>query len=160
MDYAEAIRAPLSNAEFEVIERRMARPRAAEDDLDALYRAPPAYLARWMVRKTRVAGGHSPWTPIASPNAVLSAIATSRRAECWTVRCGRNRHDGWEVLAAGLLHMLACVSTDEAGRLLSCHPATAARRVRRHKELLLADPGYAAEAGRVGRAALDLTFPH
>lgn len=158
MDYAEAIRAPLSNSELELIERRMARPRAAEDDLDALYRAPPAYLARWMARKTRAAGGHSPWIPIATPRAVLSAIASSRGAERWSVRCGRNLHDGWEVLAAGLLHMLACVSTDEAGPLLTCHPATAARRVRRHKELLLADPGYADEAGRVARAALDLTF--
>ena len=156
--YADAIRTPLTDSEFELIERRMARPRAAEDDLDALYRAPPTYLARWMARKTRAAGGHSPWTPIASPTAVLSAIASSGGKKRWRVRCGRNLHDACDVLAAGLLHMLACVSTDEAGALLSCHTATAARRVRRHKELLLTDPDYAREAGRISRAALDLTF--
>jgi len=48
MNYAEAVRAPLSNFELERIERHMARPGSAEDDLDTLYRVTPAYPTRWM----------------------------------------------------------------------------------------------------------------
>jgi len=159
--YARVFGAPLTDSEFVVTERRLSQPGIVEDELDALFQAPPAYLARWMARKVRAAGGRSPWIPIAAPAAVLSALAAlQRKSEAWRVRCGRNGYDGWGILAAGMLHALACLSTDDVGALLECHPATAARRVRRHRELLLADEGYTERAGTLARAALDATFPH
>jgi putative transposase len=157
--YARAFGAPITQAEVGIIERRMARPGVVEDELDELFRAPPDYLARWMARKVRASGGRSPWIPIASPAAVQSALCSLRQeAGAWSVRCGRNEHDGWALLGSGLLNALACLSTDDAALLLECHPATVARRVQRHKQLLGTSEEYAARAGVAARSALDATF--
>ena len=50
--YAALLRMPLTDGEARLIERRMSHPRMAEDALDELFNAPPAYLARWMSRKS------------------------------------------------------------------------------------------------------------
>ena len=136
-DFAALIRAPLTRGEAELIERRMVSPRVAEDDLDDLYRAPPAHLARWMARKIEAAGGRSPWIPIAAPHAVAQTI---RRLEQetgeWKIHVGRKSQDAWSCVLAGLLHALACLSTDDAAAVAGCHRATAARWIKLHRSLM------------------------
>lgn len=158
--YARLLRAPLAEGEVALIRSRMEHRRLAEDELDDLYCAPPAYLAKWMARKIKASGGTSPWIPTASPLAVLNAVRDLESTHgAWSVRSGRKPHDGWGLLTAGLLHTLACITTDAAGRHLGCHGATVSRRIKLHKELMLDDAAYIHRAGIAARAAIDRTFP-
>ena len=160
--YAAAFGKPMGDMEYSLIEKRLSRPGLAEDDLDELFHAPAPHLARWMARKIRSAGGRSPWIPLAAPKAVVRALVLLRGPDAkapWHVAGSkRQAPDGWSVLGAGLLSTLACLTCDEVGALLDCHPATAARRIRWHGELVLSDREYAAMAGRAARTALDETF--
>ncbi len=158
-DYALRFGQQITDDEIELIERRFAQPNAAEDDLDALFAAPPRYLAQWMEHKTRAAGGRSPWIPVASRQAVIRAVEGLReRIGEWRLSSRRKRWDGWEIAGAGLLKTLACLSVDEIGDALDCHRATAASWVRRHTVLLLSDSAYCERMGTLARAALDATF--
>ncbi len=158
--FATLLGAPLSEGEVQLVMRRMKHRHVAEDALDELFRAPPAYLSRWMARKIAVAGGRSPWIPVAAPQAVLQAVrALERNRGAWAVHPGRKTQDAWALLAAGLLHSLACLTTDEAGALLGCHGATASRRIKLHGRLLRTDADYATLAGVAARNAMNGTFP-
>jgi hypothetical protein len=158
--YAALLRTPLSDGEVRLVELRMKHPRLAEDALDDLYRAPPACLAKWMARKIQAGRGESPWIPVAAPQAVLQAVTESEaQLGAYTVRASRKHHDGWSLLAAGLLHSLACLTTDASGKELGCHGATVSRRVRLHGAFMLEDSEYSRRAGVAARRALDLTFP-
>ena len=132
----------------------------AEDELDELYRAPPAFLARWMARKIEAAGGRSPWIPVASSAAVLEAVrALEGSLGDWSIGTGRKPHDGWAVLATGLLQSLVCLTTDAIGRQLGCHGATASRRTKLHQRYMREDEGYARRAGLAARDSIRCTFP-
>jgi hypothetical protein len=63
------------------------------------------------------------------------------------------------LLTAGLLHSLACLTTDAVGDHLGCHGATASRRIRLHRELMQTDARYSRLAGLAAREAIDRTFP-
>ncbi len=148
--FARLLRVQLTEGEIAVVERRMAHRRVAEDALDEIFRAPSAYLARWMARKIEAAGGQSPWTPVAAPRAVLDAVSTLKsEIGPWRVG-GRKPHDGWKVLAAGFLNHLSCLTTDASGQQLGCHGLTASRRIKLYNELMLNDAGYASRGGRRG----------
>ncbi|MDJ0522817.1 MAG: hypothetical protein QNJ90_12185 [Planctomycetota bacterium] len=158
--FAALLRAPLTEGEAALIERRMKHRRVAEDELDQLYRAPPAFLARWMARKIEAPGGRSPWIPVASAAAVLEAVrALEGSLGDWSVGTGRKPHDGWAVLATGLLQSLACLTTDAIGRQLGCHGATASRRTKLHQRYMREDEDYARRAGLAARDAIRRTFP-
>lgn len=157
--YARAFGSPLTEGEFEVVERRLARPGDAEDDLDALMRSPPPFLARWMARKIRDAGHRSPWTPIAAPVAIC-AVLGSARAEIgeWVLAARRSRTCAWAVMEAGLLKTLASLTIDEIAKRQGVHRSTSSLRARYHMELMTSDAVYAEAAGRVMRSALDETY--
>ena len=158
--YAALLGTPLTDGESRLVEQRMKHPRISEDVLDDLYRAPPTYLARWMTRKIEAGRGESPWIPVASPQAVCEAvIETEAHLGPYALGSGRKKRDGWRLLAAGLLHSLACLTTDASGRELGCHGATASRRIRMHRACMVDDEEYARRAGVIARRALDLTFP-
>jgi len=158
--YAALLRMPLTDAEARLVAQRMKHPRVAEDALDELYRAPPAYLAKWMARKIEAGRGETPWIPVAAPQAVLQAVTESEaRLGAYAIRSGRKHHDGWSLLTAGLLHTLACLTTEASGRELGCHGTTVSRRFKLHRMLMLEDREYARRAGAAARRALDLTFP-
>lgn len=158
--YARLLAPALSRHEIEVIERRMNRPRQAEDALDQLFRAPPRFLASWMARKIRAEGGPSPWEPLASASAVITVIDEMRAREgSWPVRIERNHYDGWALLAAGLLQTVACVTADVASRRLGVHSTTALRRARIHREQLTQCEEYEQRAGVAAHRALARTYP-
>ncbi|MDJ0975860.1 MAG: transposase [Planctomycetota bacterium] len=157
--FARVIKAPLLTREIELIKQRMADPRVVEDDLDRLYRCPPAYLARWMREKIAEAGDRSPWLPLAAPSAIVEAVEQARGdLDEWCVRLGRNHHDAWLLMAAGLLATLGALNATSAALFLECHATTALRRAKRHLALMAGDERYAERAGHVARRALDLTF--
>ena len=158
--YAAVLRMPLTDAEARLVEQRMKHPRLAEDALDDLYRAPPAYLGKWMARKIEAGRGESPWIPVAAPQAVLQAVNESgAQLGVYSLRASRKHHDGWSLMAAGLLHSLACLTTDDSGKELGCHGATVSRRIKLHRTFMLEDSEYTRRAGVAARRALDLTFP-
>jgi hypothetical protein len=112
-----------------------------------------------MASKVRAAGGASPWAPVASASATLEAVRLLAAQEsAWVVRLGARGHDGGDVLAAGLLASLACLTADAAGRHLGCLGAAAQRRAKPHDLLLKADILHARRAGMATRAATDRTF--
>jgi putative transposase len=155
--YAAFLRMPLTDGEARLVEQRMKHPRLAEDEL---YSAPPAYLAKWMARKIEAGRGESPWIPVAAPQAVLQALTEAEaRLGAYAVRAGRKHHDGWSILAAGLLYALACLTTNASGKELGFHGTTVSRRIKLHWTLMLEDREYARRAGAAARRALDLTFP-
>ncbi len=157
---AALLRMHLADGEARLVERRMKHPRVAEDALDQLFDAPPPYLAQWMSRRIEGAGGASPWTPVAAPRAILEAVhELERTLGAYAVRAGRKHHDGWDLMAAGLLRSLACLTTDASGKHLACHGATASRRIKLHETLMLENANYAKRAGLAARGAIDRTFP-
>ena len=160
LTYRTLFGAAITRDEDEVVRRRLSGAARDHDELDALVGRPPAHVAAWMRRKARLADGLSPWAPIAGTAALGSALRAQRldEGELW-IRPVRKRLSAWPILAAGLMHDLTGMTGDEVARTLGCAGSTAARRVRLHRDQLVADRAYALVASRVARRALEATYP-
>ncbi|MDJ0973640.1 MAG: hypothetical protein QNJ98_04205 [Planctomycetota bacterium] len=159
--YRKACASPLLASEVELIERRLSHPHEAEDQLDQLMNAPPPYLARWMAGKIRRAGGKSPWSPIASVAAVLSAVGSAHGQAALgqdTASFDRASRDV-RIASVGLLRSLACLGVDECAHRVGVHRSTAARLAREHERRMRVDGEYFERVGEMIRGALDATFP-
>jgi REP element-mobilizing transposase RayT len=158
-DYRRVFGLAPTQAEAEIMQKRIRRPAMEEDDLDVVDKLPPKRIAAWMRRKARLADGLSPWSPLVGAEIVLGlARREETRQEPRRVKTGRKAWLAGRILAAGLLHDAAGMSMEEIGRRLGCAASTAGRRVRAHRRALVGDAGYAMLAGGVLREALDATY--
>ncbi len=144
--YVEAFGDNISDEAFGLVEKQLKYPQVLEDNLDKLYSAPPEFLMLWMRRKVRAARGVSPWTPVASTQAVLAATSDFLDEE---VR---------PILIAGLLATIACATSRVIGQIVNCHRSTASRRVREHKSRILSDIVYAHIAAEAARTAIRISW--
>lgn len=159
LSYAKLIRASITAAEAEFIEQRQRRPASGEDDLNELVRRPSACMEAWVERKTRAAGGRSPWGPLASASRVRTVVEEARLADGpWELRIVRTRSDGWSLLEAGLLALMVAQSSAEIARTMGCHRATAARWRRQFMAAFRSSPDFAERAARVARRVLPETL--
>lgn len=145
--YASAFGAPLTRAEEELLERRMAVGRTGPDPLDDLVGAAPSTVQAWMVAKARLADGTRPGYTLVAPQSLLALVAedgVETRAEA--------PRDA--TLIAGLLSTLCAASAREIAQVCGVSCGTASRRAHGHRMRLITDTSYAARAAELATAAI------
>ena len=160
-DYMRLRARAMSQAEMEVVERRIRSAAIEDDPTDELRNMTNAGVALWMRRQAALADGLSAWAPIAGSDAVLERIKTVRdQAGPLTIKPGRNHWDADVLLEVGLLHDVAGMGCAEISRRIGCSGSTAGLRLKRHRQALEDADTYAERAAEITRGALIDTNGH
>jgi len=144
----------------DVVARRLEQPARCPGPADDLLSAGPADVRRWLESRARIADGCAAGPVLVAPDALMEALADSRRtrpewrlAPRGRLRSGPRR-DGWKIVGAGLLRLSAGLTLAEIAVRLGTSVSGAHALVRQHRELLPVDAAYAACALRLLTVAL------
>ncbi len=151
-----ALAIPLSDAEQEMVERRLIAPRHRDDPLDMLVGGAPSVVRGWLKRKAELADRTVPGLPLATPSVLLEILAELEpNSPGLVIKPGRKAIDGWNVLRVGLLRQ-ACGSTfSEMALRLGASASQAHLWTAEHSRQMLSNEDYSATATRALSMAIN-----
>ena len=154
--YAAVLGAPFNAADRDLVERRLAAPARAADELDDLIDIAPPAVLRWMKRKAALADGTEVGLVCCPSMRIRKAVISARKRDSdWPCRPnGKRRVSAWPIIEAALLRHLGGLGFAEIGTRLETTPAMARIRLVQHRRLLEADAEYARRAADLASASL------
>jgi REP element-mobilizing transposase RayT len=159
-DYAATWGVPLTRAELELVEARLAGRGLPEDPLDDLVQSAPARVRDWMTRKARLADGTRPGIACVPASTLEDVVRKlTERGRQWRYRSpAGQRRDAWAIATTGLLRQLAGQTHREIAQRQGVSTSMVTRRLRAHAALCESQE-YATRLGRVAVLCLRTAFP-
>jgi REP element-mobilizing transposase RayT len=142
------------------IERQLSARLPEELEGESLRYAGSPRVARWMVRKAKLADGTRPFHPVSPPKVVEEVVAVARgKLGPLIGRFRQHAKDAWIALRAGLLRMLAGCTHREIGMRAHRHESTTCRDVMDHRDLMQKAPDYEKLASSLTHQVLAIVRP-
>jgi hypothetical protein len=155
MAYSAVFGVPPSDAECELVGRRLERSAPDADPLDDLLRSAPDRVRTWLVSKARLADGADAGYPLVSPGTLTDVLQARERLQPGlTVKPGRQRIGAWKLVRIGLLRVGCGLTFQEIGARAGCAPSSARKALVTHLRLLVEDRAYADQAAAALAEAL------